>query len=40
MKIDLHMHSNYSDGCMNVADLAKYAYNKSLNVVADRKSVV
>ena len=34
MKIDLHMHSNYSDGCMNVADLAKYAYNKSLNVVA------
>lgn len=34
MKIDLHMHSNYSDGCLNIKDLAKYAYNKSINVLA------
>ena len=34
MKIDLHMHSNYSDGCLNIVDLAKYAYNKSINVLA------
>ena len=32
MKIDLHMHSNYSDGTLSVKDLAEYAYKKSLNV--------
>lgn len=34
MKIDLHMHSNYSDGTLSVKDLAEYAYKKSLNVLA------
>ncbi|GAB4135849.1 MAG: PHP domain-containing protein [Ignavibacteriales bacterium] len=33
-KIDLHLHTNYSDGALSVKELIKYAYEKKINVLS------